>query len=198
MNCADAENLICDYATLSSAERFELERHLGECAACAELARDAAAALAFMERAADVEPPPELVTRILFDAPWSKNKRGRAPRWMADLLGGFLQPKFAMGMAMTILSLSIMVKLVMPMRQLRPSDLRPAEVWAGIEDRAVRTWARSVKFYENLKVVYQIQTMLKEWQQQDRDAQPAPPPADEHRLPINNPSGSQTGSPGAK
>ena len=44
MNCADAEILICDYATLSSAERFELERHLGECRACTELARDSAAA----------------------------------------------------------------------------------------------------------------------------------------------------------
>ena len=37
MNCADAEILICDYATLSSADRFELERHLADCAACAEL-----------------------------------------------------------------------------------------------------------------------------------------------------------------
>lgn len=193
MNCADAENLICDYATLASAERFELERHLGECAGCAELARDAAAALAFLERAAEVEPPPELVTRILFDAPWSKARRGgRVTRWLGELLGGFLQPKFAMGMAMTILSLSIMVHLVTPMRQLRPSDLQPAEVWAGIEDRAVRTWARSVKFYENLKVVYQIQTMLKEWQQQDREA-PAAPPSDEHRLPVKQPRTSGSG-----
>jgi len=197
MTCADAENLICDYATLSSAGRFELERHLGECAACAELARDASAALAFMESAAEVEPPPELVTRILFDAPWSKGKRSRIPRWMGDLLAGFLQPKFAMGMAMTILSLSIMARLVTPVRQLRPSDLRPSEVWAGIEDRAVRTWSRSVKFYENLKVVYQIQTMLKEWQQQDRDAQPAAP-ADEHRLPVGHPSEPQNGSQGAR
>jgi hypothetical protein len=192
MNCADAENLICDYATLASAERFELERHLGECAACAELARDGAAALAFLERAAEVEPPPELVTRILFDAPWSKGRRGGRTRWLGEMLGGFLQPKFAMGMAMTILSLSIMVRLVTPMRQLRPADLRPAEVWAGIEDRAVRTWARSVKFYENLKVVYQIQTMLKEWQQQDRET-PAAPPADEHRLPVKQPRASGSG-----
>lgn len=187
MNCADAENLICDYATLSPAERLELERHLGECAGCAELARDAAAALAFIGSAAEVDPPPELVTRILFDAPWSKARRGgRATRWLTELLGGFLQPKFAMGMAMTVLSLSIMARLVTPVRQLRPADLRPAEVWSGIEDRAVRTWARSVKFYDNLKVVYQIQTMLKEWQQQDQQAQPAPP-TDEHRLPVKPP-----------
>ncbi len=51
-----------------------MERHLAECPACAELARDSAAAVAFMERAAEVEPPPELMTRILFDAPWRKEK----------------------------------------------------------------------------------------------------------------------------
>ena len=76
MNCAEIEILICDYVdgTLPAAQRAEVERHLADCPACAELARDSAAAVAFMERAADVEPPPELVTRILFDAPWSKGK----------------------------------------------------------------------------------------------------------------------------
>ena len=87
MNCAEIEILICDYAegTLAAAEKAEVERHLAECPVCAELARDSAAALAFIERAAEVEPPPELITRILFDAPWSKGKtqievRGRGCR----------------------------------------------------------------------------------------------------------------------
>ena len=198
MNCAEAELLICDYATLSSTERLELDRHLGECPACAALARDSAAALAFLEKAAEVEPPPELITRILFDAPWSKPQKSKARHWAADLLAGFLQPKFAMSMALTIVSLSMLTRLVMPARQLRPADLRPAEVWAGIEDRAVRTWARTVKFYENLKVVYQIQTTLKEWQQQDAEAPPAEKP-DEHKLPVKPGGGGQTapgGGPG--
>lgn len=169
MNCADAEILICDYATLSSAERFELERHLGECPACAELARDSAAAVRFMESAADVEPPPELITRILFDAPWSKAKSTRARSWLSAILSPILQPKYAMGMAMTILSISMLARWVAPVKQIKPSDLQPAKVWAGLEDRAVRTWGRTVKFYENLKFVYQIQTTLREWQQQDQE-----------------------------
>ena len=82
MNCADIEILICDYVdgTLTAERKAAVERHLAECPACAELARDSAAAVAFMERAADVEPPPELITRILFDAPWSKDRpvEGRA------------------------------------------------------------------------------------------------------------------------
>ena len=78
-----------------------------------------------------------------------------------------------MGMAMTILSLSMLARFVMPVRQLRPADLRPSEVWAALDDARQRTWARTVKFYENLKFVYQIQTTLQEWQQQDEEQQPA-------------------------
>ena len=178
MKCEDAENLICDYATLTSAERFELERHLADCAACAELAHDSAAAVRFMEHAAEVEPPPELITRILYDAPWRKiQKESRVSGWFGRLVSPILQPKFAMSMAMTILSLSIMARFVAPVRQLRPADLKPSEVWASLENRAARTWARSVKFYENLKLVYQIQTTLREWQQQDEERKPANQPA---------------------
>jgi hypothetical protein len=193
MTCAEAELLICDYATLRSNERFELERHLADCPACAELARDSAAAVAFMESAADVEPPPELITKILFDAPWAKDKQKSKPReWFRALLSPILHPKFAMGMAMTILSLSMLARFVAPVRQLRPADLKPTEVWAGIEDRAVRTWARTVKFYENLKIVYQIQTTLKEWQQQTEEQKPAPEKTDDRKLPVKPPA-----SPGA-
>ena len=86
MNCAQIEILICDYAegTLGAAEKAEVERHLAECPVCAELARDSAAALAFIERAAAVEPPPELITRILFDAPWSKAKpKSKFRAWLS-------------------------------------------------------------------------------------------------------------------
>ena len=76
MNCAETEILICEYVEggLAADLKSELERHFAACPACAELARDSAAGFAFMERAAEVEPPPELITRILFEAPWSKGK----------------------------------------------------------------------------------------------------------------------------
>jgi anti-sigma factor RsiW len=191
MNCAEIEIRICDFVdgTLPPGEKAEFERHLATCESCAELARDSASAVAFMERAAEVEPPPELITRILFDAPWSKSRQRSKPReWALALLSPILQPKFAMSMAMTILSISMLARFVMPVRQLRPSDLKPAEVWAGIEDRAVRTWARTVKFYDNLKFVYQIQTTLKEWQQQSDDQKPAAEKPDDRKLPVKPPA----------
>ena len=166
MNCAEAENLICDYAALSSNDRFELERHLAVCPACASLALDSAAALEFMGRAADVEPPQELLTRILFNPPWHYYRN----TWWRKLFDPLLEPRFALGCALTVLSLFMLVPKA---RQLRPADLAPTQVWAGLEDRAYRVWARSVKFYDNLKFVYQIQATLRDWQQQSQETEPA-------------------------
>jgi hypothetical protein len=191
MNCADLEILICDYVdgALSEAGKAEVERHLAQCPGCAEMARDSAAAVAFMERAADVEPPPELITRILFDAPWSKGKAKPAAwrKWMSAALSPILQPKFAMGMAMTILSLSMLFRFVSP-APLTSRDWRPASIRASIRNQAQYVWARGVKFYENLKIVYQIQNTLRQWQQQDEEQRPAADSnADGRKLPVKTP-----------
>jgi hypothetical protein len=96
-------------------------------------------------------------------------------------------------MAMTIVSFAMLARFVAPVRTIGAEDLRPAAVWAGLEDRAYRAWGRALKFYDNLKVVYQIQATLNEWQQRNEE-QPAPPrPAvapresgDDHRLPVHS------------
>ena len=189
MTCAELEILICDYVdgALEAGQRSEVERHLDACPACAELARDSAAAVQFMERAAEVEAPPELITRLLYDAPWTKSKAKRGARgWLGRWIEPVVQPRIVMGAAMTILSFQMLSRYV-PMRQLKASDLRPAAVWATVDDGAHRAWARTVKYYENLKVVYQIQTLLREWQQQADEQKPAPtaqPKVDDRKLPI--------------
>jgi hypothetical protein len=193
MNCAELEILICDYVdgTLSAAQKAVVESHLKDCPACAELARDSAEAVAFMERASDVEPPPELITRILFHAPKGAVKSAGAERgWLGRLVAPILQPRFVMSAAMTVLSFSMLTRFV-PVRQLTKADLRPSEVWASLDDRSHRAWARTVKYYENLKVVYQIQTLLRDWQQQAEDskpAAPAQPKPDDRKLPVKAPT----------
>jgi Putative zinc-finger len=193
MTCAELEILICDYVdgTLGPEARTTVEQHLSGCRNCAEMARDAAAAVRFMERAAEVEPPPELMTRLLFGSPWAQahTVSSGLRHWLRRVFHPLLQPRFAMGMAMTILSFAMLARFVAPSRQLRPSDLSPAKVWAGLEDHVYRGWERTVKFYDSIKVVYQIQSKLREWQQQQEEE---PKPAatgksgtpDEHRLPV--------------
>jgi len=196
MTCAEIETLICDYAegALAKEARATVEQHLSICSNCAELARDSAAALGFIERAAEFEPPPELMTRLLFEAPWVHHKTPASgvSNWFRRALHPVLQPRFAMGMAMTILSFAMLARFVAPSRQLRPADLAPARVWAGVEDHVYRGWQRTVKFYESIKVVYQIQSKLRDWQQQQEEEQkPAAGAgkanAEDHRLPAKSP-----------
>jgi len=189
MNCADVEILICEYVdgTLAPPARANLERHLAECRTCAELARDAAEAVQFIARAADVEPPPELISQILFDPPWHKQRSSR----FATRFHALLQPRFAMGMALTVLSLA----MIMPkMRNFQPADLSPVAVWAGIEGRADRMWARTQKYYDNLKFIYQIRATLRDWQQRAQEtsepggsASETPQQTDRRKVPVKTP-----------
>ena len=174
MNHVEFEISLCDYidGTLDATAKLALEQHIAECAPCAELARDAMSAVAFMERAEEVAPPPELLTRITFAIPRKgelqpgNGIRGLFSRWLQPVL----QPRFAMGMAMTILSFSLLGRFAgIEVRQLKPSDLSPAKVWMAADDRAHRMWARAIMYYDSLRVVYEVQSRLKEWTEQDEE-----------------------------
>jgi putative zinc finger protein len=197
MTCAEAEILICDDldGTLTGARKAELQRHLADCAACRELARDAGLAVGFMERAAEVEPPPELMTKILFEQPWRRQQSwsAGARHWVRRLLQPVMQPKFAMGMAMTILSLSLLAHRVLPSGQWKPENFNPVKVWASLDDSIYRGWQRTVKFYDSIRFIYQIRARLQEWNQQQDEEQAAAAEqeqqkkADERRLPVDRP-----------
>ena len=180
MNCAQVEILICDYldGTLAAGLLGEFEGHLASCPGCAELAADAGAAVAFIERVAAAEPPPELLTRILHETPGRDlARRGSLLRRIrSGWLGPLFSPRYAMGMAMTILSFSMLFKFAgIEPRQLRASDMDPVKVFTALDDRVHRTWDRTMKYYDNLRLVIEIQSRLKEWSDQDLSAaQPAP------------------------
>lgn len=168
MKCTDLEELICDYidGILSGPERSTVELHLAACESCREMVADSRLALEFMSRTANVEVPPALVNKILFEvraggsAPVRTSKR----TWISRLFEPVLQPKFAMGMAMTILSFAMLGKFAgIPVRQLKPSDLAPAKVWATVEDKSWRSWERAKKYYESLRLVYEIRETLSDW-----------------------------------
>lgn len=169
MNCIELERLLCEYAegSLDEARKAEVERHLAACPACAAEARDAAAAVSFLRRAERPEPPPELVTRIVFQLTAGMAQRPARKRSWLSSLGVFmepvLQPRFSMGMAMTILSFSLLARLAgIQVRQLSPSDLDPVKIWRTVDDRVHRAWTRAVKFYDTLQAVYEIRARLRE------------------------------------
>lgn len=172
LTCGAADALLCDYldGTLGADDRTGVEYHIATCAPCADLVADMKEAMSFMERAAIVEPPQELITKILFERPRAA-KPAASGSWLGRTFGRWfepiLRPRFAMGMAMTILSFSMLGKFVAPVRQLRPADLDPVKIWSTLDDKAHRAWNSGVKYYENLRVVYEIQTRLREWSQEE-------------------------------
>ena len=180
MNCQEMEVLICEYidGVLEGEALQTVESHLAGCPDCAALLQDCKAAVAFLETVPGVEPPAELITRILYHSPagpepvqlktagWAANT-GIAG-WLRGLFQPLLQPRFAMGMAMTILSFSMVGRIAgVQQRQLTMADLDPVKVWAAFDDTLHRGYDRAVKYYENLRLVYEIQARLKEWSAQE-------------------------------
>ncbi len=164
ITCTEFEILLADYldGTLASGAKADVEGHQSECVSCAELAADAAGAMGFIERASIVDPPPALVNRILFEVTNGNSRGVIKPSWLERLLGrraGFLlQPRFAMGMAMAVLSLAMVGRF-----------------WAAAESTVERSWDRAVQGYQSLQLVYDVQSQLEEWTKQG-GARPAQNP----------------------
>jgi hypothetical protein len=180
MTCAEFEILLCDYVdgTLRAEEKTALEGHRSGCAACQQLSEDVTGITAFFERVPQTEPPAELLTRILHHAPIGRQARAErlgsdarpswAKRFFGGIMQGWLQPRYVMGMAMTILSFSMLARFAhIEPRQLRASDLDPVKVWQGIDDHSHRIYDRAMKYYDNLRLVIEIQSRLKELKDQD-------------------------------
>ena len=160
ITCTEFEILLADYldGTLGADQKSALESHQSSCAACAELAKDAAGAVEFMERAATVAPPPAMVNRILFEVTSGPSRRVSKPSWAERLLkpllgpaagawiGNVLQPRLVMGMAMAVLSVAMVGRF-----------------GAAAENGVHRAWDRAMKSYESLQLVYEVQSQLQEW-----------------------------------
>jgi hypothetical protein len=183
MGCEEFEILLADYldGELSSVARAEEKTaflaHLESCAACALLAEDAGSAMSLMEIAADVEPPPELVGKILqaTNSGWefklrAKGIRGAINRFFAPVL----KPRVVMGAMMTLMSITMLTRCAGgPNKTLTAADLDPVRLWTSLDDRTHRLWDRTMKSYESMRLVYEIRTQLNDWKQQQADTEEA-------------------------
>ncbi|MCU0229494.1 MAG: hypothetical protein MUF01_17835, partial [Bryobacterales bacterium] len=105
--------------------------------------------------------------------------------WLAPML----QPRFVMGMAMTILSVSMIGQLTgTRIDQVSANDLKPTAIWSAIGFRAERAWDRAAKYYESLRVVYEMRTRVQEWSDQlELERQRAASRLDDPETEINGP-----------
>jgi anti-sigma-K factor RskA len=180
MTCAEFEVILSDYVdgTVSVEQRREVEAHADNCPGCRELLRDVLQAVAFLESAERPTPPAELITRLVYHAPKGRvrselERQGWLRKLFSRWLQPALQPRMAMSMAMTILSFAMLGKCTgIRLQQITPADLNPVVLWNNLEDKSLRTWDRTVKYYENLRLVFEMETRLKEMREQ-RDEAPA-------------------------
>jgi anti-sigma factor RsiW len=204
MKCLEFETLLADYldGTLASQDRATFEDHAARCAACRSFLADAAAGAAFVRRAEPVLPPDELLTRIAHQAPSGRvqqpwRRQSSIGKLLARWLQPFLQPRLVMGMAMTVLSFAMLERCTgIRVQHIEASDLNPVRIWTGAEEKAIRVKDRVVKYYDNLRFVYQIESRLSELQEQASEEQTPQSGGKESGLTKTEPQPSGSGSNG--
>ncbi|MGH9585277.1 MAG: hypothetical protein ACRD4O_20360, partial [Bryobacteraceae bacterium] len=73
--------------------------------------------------------------------------------------------------AMTILSFAMLDRCTgVQVQHIQAADLNPVRVWTGVEDKAIRVKDRAVKYYDNLRFAYQIESRLSDLQEQASEA----------------------------
>jgi len=199
MSCAEFETLLADWIdetqsltgdTLAAPERDAFLRHLESCPSCKALLEDATSAVAFMDRAADVEMPPALVSKILSatNSGWEFKLRSRGVSgWINRAFAPVLRPRFVMGALLTLVSSATMLTRCAPNHTLTPADLDPVKLWSSLDDRTHRIWDRTIKSYESMRLVYEVKNQINDWteQQREQDEAAADARANKKQLDLN-------------
>lgn len=180
-SCAEFEVLLADWIdgtlaasaeSAASPESKAFLRHLKSCKACGELAEDTRFALGFMERAADVEAPPALVSKILHatNSGWEFKLRGKGiSGWINRTFAPVLKPRFVMGAVLTLMSMTIMARgCGFQEKTFTAADLDPVRLWTSLDNRTHRIWDRAVKSYESMRLVYEVKNQINDWTEQQK------------------------------
>lgn len=96
----------------------------------------------------------------------------RRQNWVTRLLTSVSQPRFAMTAAMAFFSIALTLNLTgVSLRDIRASSFTPA----NLRHTFWTTNARVFRYYDNLRVVYELESRVREVQK-DTDEPAAPPP----------------------
>jgi Putative zinc-finger len=168
MPCSEFDALLMEAVegklTGEQAERFR--SHADVCGVCGPLFADAKSGFTWLQSLGEVEPPANLVHNILAatserDLAASKAaaaKPGFAERVRA-LFTPLLQPRLAGTFAMGFFSLSLLLNVTgVRVSDISKVDLRPS----AIQKTYYAASSRVVRYYENLRIVYELQSKARE------------------------------------
>ena len=204
MHCNEFDLLLTDaldgVLTGVALERFQA--HARSCRACGPLLAEAEAGRSWLKGLMEVEPPASLVASILASTTGVDSQRLRVPvrvtqprvsrlEHVQASISGFFepiwevvrQPRFAMsfGMAFFALSVGLTVAGVKP-TDLAQISLRPA----AIRHTYYNTHARVVRYYENIRWVYEVESLARQVKRNVEPAEPGPSKQKDHKTTQHN------------
>lgn len=197
MQCTDFDALLTDALDgLLKGERLaRFERHQAQCPACRLLFQETKSGFDWLHTLDEVEPPLNLVHNVIAATSGAESARVTeiVPRksWLEQVksfvlpkLAPVMTPRFAMSFGMAFFSLS----MLMSVAGLKPGDLRHVDLTPkGIRKTYYETQARATRYYENIRLVYEIESRVR----QLKKAATTPEQKPQESKPESNPNQSK-------
>jgi hypothetical protein len=172
MQCAEFDALMSDAldGTLSNGKMASFEQHKSACATCRAMFAEADSGLNWLKTLDEVEPPSNLVHNILAvtsgrtetvraEVVAKQPMWDRVRAWVQPHVSPLLTPRFAMSLAMAFFSVTMVMNVAgVRMKDLKRLDLTPS----GLTKTYYESQARVVKYYENIRMVYEIESRVRE------------------------------------
>jgi Putative zinc-finger len=189
MQCNEFETVLFDALDqkLTEGKRERFRAHARACTKCGPMFSEVEAGQHWLKSLTEAEPPANLVNDILAATSGIQSYRlqagvpaqqqaslgERIREWADSLLapvwGTVRQPRFAMSFGMAFFSLSVALSVA----GVKPSDLKQADLSrTGLRRTYYTTSARVVKYYENIRLVYEIESKVQEIKKVARPAEP--------------------------
>jgi len=183
MQCSEFDALLSQAidGTLAGERLSAFEAHSRECGVCGPLLQEAEAGRNWVKSLQEVEPPEELMTNILLrtsgvrpakstgQPTWFERVRELASLIVAPVIGVARQPRFAMSFGMAFFTLSVSLSLAgVRLGDLRHVSLRPSTIRRSYYEAS----GRVVKYYENIRFVYEIESRVRQFKQAATPAEP--------------------------
>jgi hypothetical protein len=177
MQCSEFDALLSQAidGTLAGDRLEAFEGHGRVCNLCGPLLQEAESGRGWLKSLEEVEPPADLITNILLrttgiesvrratgkrTANWMDRVRGWAETISLPVVAVARQPRFAMSFGMAFFTLSVSLSLAgVKLSDIRHVDLRPS----AIRHTYYETTGKVVKYYENIRFVYQIQARVRQF-----------------------------------
>ncbi|HZV59778.1 MAG TPA: zf-HC2 domain-containing protein [Candidatus Eremiobacteraceae bacterium] len=164
LTCEHIEERLSDYVegALAAAERQAFEAHVESCSRCAPQVAGFGSLVSQLHGLEQLETPPRLVYNIL-DGTLGPREAPTGWRAVVEWLRALAAPRFVYGTASLMATILIVASATgFSWRKPRLADLRPATVYRNADRQAHLVYARSSKYVSDMRVVYEIQSRLRQ------------------------------------